>query len=113
MSKLSAYCIILSHQDFAADEFSSAALCREQGPFFLLGAKAFAWAIGEREDEVIQTLEDLIDSYYEAKNMVVLHQVNFEDLSLDSQKAIEVSKTKGLDDLVDFKGWKYKNAQKL
>lgn len=53
---------------------------------------------------IFQTFEEFIDAYYESKNKVLLHQVNFEDLSLDSQKAIEESREKGLDGLVDFQG---------
>ena len=57
---------------------------------------------GTLKKTVFQTIEDLIESYYESKDMVVLQQINFEDLSADSQKAIEESKEKGLNDLFDF-----------
>lgn len=57
---------------------------------------------GTLKKTVFQTVEDFIESYYESKDMVVLQQINSEDLSADSQKAIEESKEKGLNDLFDF-----------
>ena len=53
---------------------------------------------------VFQTFEDLIEAYYASKNTVVLHQIDFEDLPVVSQKAIEESKKNGLNDLLDFQG---------
>ncbi|MCF6268111.1 MAG: hypothetical protein L3J41_00170 [Melioribacteraceae bacterium] len=53
---------------------------------------------------VFQTFEDLIEEYYASENIVVLHEINFDDLPLSSQKAVEKSKKMGKDDLIDFRG---------
>ncbi|MGB0880902.1 MAG: hypothetical protein ACPGTO_10085 [Polaribacter sp.] len=53
---------------------------------------------------VFQTFEDLIETYYASKNTVMLHQIDFEDLPVASQKAIEESKKNGVSNLLDFQG---------
>ena len=53
---------------------------------------------------VFKTFDDLIEEYYANKGIVILHQINFDELSVHSQKAIEESKKRGNNNLVDFKG---------
>ena len=53
---------------------------------------------------VFKTFDDLIEEYYANKGIVILHQINFDELSSSSQKAIEESKKMGRNNLIDFKG---------
>lgn len=53
---------------------------------------------------VFKTFEDLIDEYYASQDIVILHQVNFEDLPDSSKKLIEESKKQGTQGLVNFQG---------
>ncbi len=53
---------------------------------------------------VFKTFDDLIEEYYASKDIVLLHQINFEDLVEESQEAIEKSRKMGKSNLLDFKG---------
>ncbi len=53
---------------------------------------------------VFKTVDDFIEEYYANKGLVILHQINFDELSLSSQEAIEESKKMGNNNLIDFKG---------
>lgn len=51
-----------------------------------------------------KNFEDLINTYYQTKNLVVLQQVKLEDLPPKVQQDIQKSKEKGLSEAVDFQG---------
>jgi general stress protein 26 len=53
---------------------------------------------------VFKSFEDLIDSYYASKEMVILHQIDYKDLNFKTQKDIKESKEMGKKNLIDFKG---------
>lgn len=53
---------------------------------------------------VFRTFEELIEEYYASQGIVMMHQADFDNLPATSQKSIEDSQKKGLDDLYDFQG---------